>query len=306
MNNGTSAPEPEAKKLHLNTSAIHIKEILAATDFSERATLAAKVAARLAKQLRCGLLVLYAVAPQAYIADGELLPVMEEAEVECAREQLHAYAAKIPQLRTTKHEEIVLRQLAVDAVSEIVETRRVDLVVVGSSGRSGLGKLVLGSVAEATVRRVHCPVLVVGPNCANHHGSLKTMVFATDIPVSSLRAAQYAMSIAGESGSALVVMHVLSSDIGERDIPSEKQSARETLRQLVPDDVEFKAHVNFEIMVGDRAEEIVRLAKDKKAGLIIMGVQKNGVLADHAQWATLSKVVRSAHCPILAVQSQIL
>lgn len=228
--------------------------------------------------------------------------MLAQIDAERARKELHAYVAKIPQLRTTKHEEIVLCELAMDAISSLVESKRIDRVVVGSGGRGGLAKLVLASVAEATVRRSHCPVLVVGPRCGKHYGPLKEIVFAADIPIGSLRA----MSLAREfGGTMLTVTHVLPNHVTERDIPGETKNATETLRRLVPDDAEFKTHVRFAIAVGDPAEEIVHLANRKKAGLIVMGVREHGVLADHAPWATLSEVVRSAHCPVLAVQSHI-
>jgi nucleotide-binding universal stress UspA family protein len=289
--------------LHLGTSPIRIRRILAATDFSEQATLALKIAARLAKQLRSRLYVLHTVVPQVYTPGiGVLAPVLQEVDLEGAREQLHEYAIKIPEVRTVKHEEIVLNDTVIEAISGEVESKIIDLVVMGSHGRGGLGKLLLGSNAENAIRHLHCPILVVGPRSASRHWPLKSMVFATDLTVGSLRAAQYATSIAQESGAALTLVHVLAKPREEdHDRSKVEQEAMEKLRQLIPSDIQLAKQVHFEIATGGRADQILHFANHRKAGLIVMGVRERGALANHASWATLSEVIHTAHCPILAV-----
>ena len=298
--------QEESASLHLDTSPIRIKGILAAIDFSEQATHALKIAVRLAKQLNSQLYVLHTVSPLMYAPGaGVLSPVLHESETKQAQEQLHKYIAKIPEVRTTKHEEIVLYGPPTEAMMDVVESKRVDLVVVGSHGRSGLGKLVLGSNAESVIRHLHCPILVVGPHCGRRYGPLKSIVFATDLPVGSLRAAQYAMSIAQAAGSMIILVHVLPKQATKEECPLEVESVIEQLHYLVPNGSE-KKNVRFEIAVGDRAKQIVEIANHCKAGLIVMGVREHGVLADHAPWATLSEVIRSAHCPVLAVRPHLL
>src|ERR1700739_558419 len=104
---------PEPVGPHLDSTPLQIKDILLATDFSSQATEAAKVASGLDKFLQGKLHVLHAVPLQIYGADST--PVLQKLEVEDARKTLHAYASRIPQLRTTKHEEVVLAAPAIDA-----------------------------------------------------------------------------------------------------------------------------------------------------------------------------------------------
>ena len=290
-------------EVHLGTSPLAVKEILAGTDFSEEATLAVKVAARLAKQFGCKLHVLHAVAPQVFVSG--VTPMIQHLDVQNAQQRLHEYCARIAQLRLTKHDEVVLPEPATQAIAAVAEQIGVDLVVVGSSGRSGVGKIVLGSVAEAAIRNLHCPVLVVGPNCLVRHGTLEAIVLATSLPMGSLRAAQYAMSIAQGFGASLTLLHVLAKDMAEQKIASEKQSASRILRELVPADVDLPRPIRFEVATGDRSEVIVQAANQCRAGLIVMGVREHALLADHAPWTTLSEVIRNAHCPVLAVHSHL-
>ena len=295
----------EAASTHLGTSPIKIKGILAATDFSMQATLALKIAAHLAKQLRARFYVLHTIMPQVYAPGARMMPpVLHEVDTRQAQEQLRKYTVKIPEVRTTKHEDLVLNGPPTLTMQYLVEDKGIDLIVVGSHGRGGLGKLVLGSEAEAAIRHLHCPVLVVGPRCARRREPLKSIVFATDLPAGSLRAAQYAMSIAQATGSIATLVHVLPTRVTREASLSEteKENAIKELAHLVPKDTELRKRVHFEIAVGDPAEQIVQIANHARAGLIVMGVREHGVLADHAPWATLSAVIRSAHCPILAVR----
>jgi len=295
----------EAVSLHLGNSPIKIKGILAATDFSKQATLALKIAARLAKQLHSRFYILHAIMPQVYApGTGKLAPLLREVDTKQAQERLHRHSVKIPEVRTTKHEEFVLNGPPTEAMLDLVENKGIDLIVVGSHGRGGLKKLVLGSEAEAAIRHLRCPVLVVGPRCARLRVPLKSLVFATDLPTGSLRAAQYGMSIAQATGSIATLVHVLPTRENTEDplLETEKEGAIKELGHLVPNDTELRKHVHFETAVGAPAEQIVQIADHVRAGLIIMGVREHRILADHAPWATLSEVIRSAHCPVLAVR----
>jgi len=221
--------------------------------------------------------------------------------VERAREELHKYMCKIPEFRTAPHEEIVLCGPALATIIEMVEMKGIDLVVMGSHGRGGLGKMVLGSVAEAAIRRLHCPVLVIGPLCTHRLRSLKSTVLATDLPAGSLRAGQYAASISRASGCALTVVHVVPEHLDVHCVES-LTSALMDLRRLVPSDDELRKRVALEIVKGEPAAEILRVAEAANADLIVMGVKECSTMTNHAPWTALSKVIREAECPVLAVQ----
>jgi len=295
--------EEKESILHLKTSPIHIKGILSATDLSESATRALKVAARLAKHLHSRLHVLHAIAPQVYVPGGAgLTPLLHEVDIKEAKAALHKYVVKVPEVRVLKHEELIVCEPPTDAIASAVETKGIDLVVMGSHGRGGLGKLLLGSNAEAAIRRLHCPILVVGPHCRANHGSLKSLVLATELPTGTLRATQYAMGIVQAFGCNATLVHVLTAiDRNADSIEAEKSEAMKQLRQLVPAEPELARRVRCEVAVGNRAEQIVDTARECRAGLIVMGVREHQIFADHAPWATLSEVIRTARCPVLAV-----
>jgi nucleotide-binding universal stress UspA family protein len=289
----------------LLTASNRVKGILTATDFSEQATLALKIAARLAKQFHSRLHVLYVESPQVDAPGaGVLAPVLQAVDIEQARKQLHEYVSAIPEMEITRHEEIVSTGPTVEVLLETAETKGIDLVVLGSHGRGGLKKVVLGSVAEAAVRGLHCPVLIVGPRCVQPYHRLKSVIFVTGLFHSSAFAAECAISIARETGAPLTVAHVLPPREGEADSlgMGRWDHAAKEVRRLVPHDALIANQVHYEILTGAPAEEILRIAEQKKAGVLVMGTKGNAVLADHAPWATLTCVIRNARCPVLAVQ----
>lgn len=295
--------QAEPAETHLESTPIRIQDILVATDFSAQATEAAKVAARLAHLLDSRLYVLHAIPLQVYAGDSTL--IMQKAVEDEARESLRTYAAKIPQIRTMKHEEVVLSASATDAISMVVKEKKIGLVVVGSHGRSGLKKLVLGSVAESTVRQLRCPVLVVGPHCQLRPEPLKSVLLAADLLYSSLRPAQYAAAIVRQTGATLTIAHVLPASDPRSTDPAQTERATMALRQLAPQDLYLEKRVHIETAVGAPGEELTAIAAKVNATLIVMGVHEHLAMADHLPWATMSQVVRSAPCPVLAVQAHI-
>jgi nucleotide-binding universal stress UspA family protein len=293
-------PEQNAPP-HLETTPIHFKAILAATDFSEQATTALKIAAQAAHHFRSRLQVVHAVMPEFYMADTTVLSSeLQKVDLERAQHELHEYTRRIPEVRATLHEEIAVFGSPAEVIPAAMSAATIDLLVMGSHGRGATGKLVLGSVAELVIRNTHCPVLVAGPHCKPRLLPLKSIVLATDLPAASLRAAQYATSLTRQFGGTLTVVHVLHEEAGEGAVSD--ANMRRELRELLPKDPELKRHVHFQVRSGEAGQEIVRLAQRSKANLIVIGAHEHGTLADHAPWATLSHVIRESRCPVLAVQ----
>jgi len=101
---------------------------------------------------------------------------------------------------------------------EFVQNHAADLVVVGTSSRAGLGKVLLGSIAEEIIREAPCPVLTVGPQViAEASAGVHSIVYATDFSPRSLRAAEFAVSLAHEYQAHLTLTHVVEGVL--RDSP---------------------------------------------------------------------------------------
>jgi nucleotide-binding universal stress UspA family protein len=294
--------------LHLETTPLRLREIAVATDFSDQATQAVRIAAILARQLNSSLHVLHVTSPIVDSAGaGTLASALQEIDLRNAEGRLSRYINRIPEARSLKHEEIVVCDSVTEAIPAIVESKAIDLLVMGSYGRSGLGKLVLGSRAENVIRHLSRPVLVAGPGCTGNFESTKSIVLATDLIAGSLRAAQYATSLAESTGAKLTLIHAIA-DRAVKDtfsLEANKKSAIEQMLLLIPNTVESRTRSRFEVAIGNPAEQILQIADERKADLIVMGVREQEPMADHAPWATLSEVIRRARCPVLAVRPHI-
>lgn len=133
-----------------------IKSILVATDFSECSALALEQASSLARSYGAKLLIVH-VDESGQFSDGAYAgwPVNEHVDV--PRQQLEAVVPHEP-VEVSRH---MLSGTPAHEIAHFAEANKVDLIVIGTHGRTGLGRLVLGSVAERLLRYAECPVLTV-------------------------------------------------------------------------------------------------------------------------------------------------
>ncbi len=136
---------------------MNFKKILFPTDFSHTGDAALRFATTLAKESGGRLLIVHVQeAPMAY-GGGEMYYGIPEPSTE---EQMAMLEKVQPTDPAVPVEYRLITGDPADAIVYLAETDEVDLIVLGSHGRTGLSRLLMGSVAEAIVRKAHCPVLV--------------------------------------------------------------------------------------------------------------------------------------------------
>jgi universal stress protein A len=147
---------------------MEIRAILLPTDFSECARHAVPYAARLARLVGARVVCLHVVEPVVpavgWTPIAEPLPVAdvgEQLEDSAARELPHF--ARCEEFEGLDVEDVITRGEAASEIVRVAAERRVDLIVLSSHGRTGLGRILFGSTAESVVRHAACPVLVVKP-----------------------------------------------------------------------------------------------------------------------------------------------
>ncbi len=147
---------------------MHIRSILLPTDFSECAECALPYATQMARQAGARIICLHVVEPMmpavGYAPVAEPLPSVDVSE------QLQQSAEReLPRLAEREEcagldvEELIVHGEAAAEIVRVARERDVDLIVISSHGRTGLGRMLFGSTAESVVRHAHCPVLVVKP-----------------------------------------------------------------------------------------------------------------------------------------------
>jgi nucleotide-binding universal stress UspA family protein len=300
-------PSIETAPSHLETPRLRIRNVMLATDFPAGAHAALRAAAALTKQFDSTLFILHVVPPVIVYAReevGMLDPTMLEANITVAKSHMDALT-RDPALQFINHREILVSTPIIASIEDAVAEYKIDLLVMGTHGASGLEKLMLGSVAEAVLRSSSCPVMVVGPHCAPHGFRNGSVLLATKFGVGSLRPAQYAVSIAEEVAGKIALIHV-ADETGEasheaRELLKRKIAAQ--LRQLLPLDAELWCTPNLRVEFGEASAAILQAARLERADLIVVGVRDGALFGDHASWSTVSKIIRGAACPVLAVRA---
>ena len=194
-----------------------------------------------------------------------------------------------------------------------------DLIVLGTHGRSGFVRWVLGSVTEKVLRQADCPVLTV-PKAAGDSVPIvfRRIVCAIDFSECSTHALDYATSLAQESNAHLTVVHVVELP---PDIPREvhetvlagprrfseyialaEEEGRARLRDALPDQVRASVRVDTVLGAGKPYREILRVAAEHRADLLVVGVHGRGALDRMFFGSTTQHLVRQAACPVLTLR----
>jgi nucleotide-binding universal stress UspA family protein len=276
------------------------EKILLATDGSQDAELAAKTAVELAKITGSELHVV-SVAPGYPSYDVRVPEVVEELRRQAQNvldeqlEKIEQAGEKVAQthLRMAGEHPGVERHLS-DEIVEAAEEVGAGLIVVGSRGRGGIRRALMGSASDAVVRHAHCPVMVVRG---------EPVVFPTKILVATDRsreaelAATTAADLAKSTNSAVHVVHV-----GLDQFRDEAQNELDTEVGMVREAgvTNVQAHLKF----GIPAKTIVDLAEEEGIGLIVMGSRGRGGVRRALIGSVSSSVVPHAHCPVLVVRQE--
>jgi nucleotide-binding universal stress UspA family protein len=196
-----------------------------------------------------------------------------------------------------------------------------DLIVMGTHGRSGFQRLVLGSVTEKVLRKAKSPVLTVPhslPDGPSGRASFQRILCAVDFSECSLAALRYAMSLASQHGARLAVVHAIELSppiydplIGPpMDLPGYKAAAeivsRERLREAIPASFRQTTQVDELVACGKPHHEILRLAEEWASDLIVLGVHGRNVVDRMLFGSTVEPIVRRARCPVLTVRADAL
>ena len=142
-----------------------LRRILHATDFSRASSRALDTAVDFAKQFKAELLLVHVLVPHVmYPPDSEADPLLyvelEKSARQQAQSSLEALANKLKRTKV-KVRSLLLKGIAHDQIVRAAKNRRADMIVIGTHGRAGISKLLMGSVASRVVSHASCPVLTV-------------------------------------------------------------------------------------------------------------------------------------------------
>lgn len=307
----------------LPAEELGLKSVLVGSDFSEGARKPLRHAISVARHFHAKLYVTHVVSSVGLtIAGPEAIGLATDAagrDVSAAERRLVASG----DLAGVDHEFLVRQGDVWEELQAIIREKKVDVIVIGTHGRQGVDKLVLGSTAEQIFREADNLVVTVGPH-SRMEGPLesgdgvRSILFPTDFGEASLHALPQAISFANHFGAKLVLLHVapvmpIPESFSWSSAPDSPEQMRENARQKILKKLrEFVAEgaqlsVTPELMVefGKHGEQILRVANQLKTDLIVMGLDhsKHGRAASHLPKTTAYKVATEARCSVLTVRN---
>lgn len=280
------------------------RTILFASDFSERSREAFRVACSLADEKTTRLFVLHAIDPRPEVA--VMTASDRSRDFEDRLRACHVPARPVDVTYLARDGE------ASAVVLDVAERIGADLIVLGTHGRTGLLRLLAGSVAEAVLRQAHCPVLALrgGDKPLPPRHEIQSILVPTDHSPEGRSALTVARELARDLGARLVLLHVTLPVETTPGVPPYPVNLREeleildTLRWQV-EGKDLKSRVETVLRRGDIAAEVLGAAREAAVDLIVMGTHGRTGLRRLLMGSVAEEVVRSAECPVLVVREAV-
>lgn len=302
----------------MKTSGLSIHNVLCPTDFSAHAKSAYAEAVHLARWFGAKVTLLHVVTPEIPVG-GELLyvpplPVSTRALRDAKRRELDTFRGVVDhdgvEVRTEYREGEVVHE-----IWRAAREHAADVIVMGTHGRTGLGRVLLGSITEAVLRHPPAPVLTVNRPVPHGEALYRNVLCAVDVSEWSAHTVEYAIGICGDGADHLTVLSVIE-ELPELRARAEgmftieeveryrHRLERDTISELqerIPDEARAACRIEEHVRFGQAQREILTVAEAETADLIVMGTHGRGALERLVFGSTLQGVVRAARCPVLIV-----
>jgi nucleotide-binding universal stress UspA family protein len=305
----------EASGRNMNET-LKIKLILCPIDFSEFSVSAYQHALSVAEHYQARLVAQHIVElwrhPSAdFAASAGLYEEYSQALRESGKKQLQEF------VENHTHDEIqpelvVQMGIAADSIVSFAQLQKADVIVMGTHGRRGFDRLMLGSVTDRVMRTAPCPVLaaskpphgsVAAGKERGHFHHLSRILFCADFSENSERALRYAISATAEYDAELTLLHVLEGVPSPAKTEEARAAAAERLDRLVPPEGGKSLKIRTAVRIGKPYEQIIQLATEAQIDLVIMGVRGRGALDVAVFGSTTYRLMQLGSCPVLAVRS---
>lgn len=288
------------------------QRILCPIDFSDFSLRAYEYARSLAKHYGAHLFLQNVIQPLTvtypyYYMPAQMTNIYSEL-VDEARRQLHELAEKHAS-GAVQPELVVEEGFIADAILGFAEKQKVDLIVMGTHGRRGVDRLVIGSVTERVLRKSPPPVLAVrkpAHDFVSPHEqdpvSLRRVLFCTDFSDTARKAFGYAVSLASEYKAELTLLHVIE-DRGTNKRLQAGAASLEELKKSIPPSAGESGNVKTLVRAGKPYEEIVRLALEDRTDLVVLGVRGRNAVDLALFGSTTHRVLQLGPCPVLTARA---
>ncbi len=310
--------QSEALSGTTESAVIEFKQIICPVDFTESSVRALAYAAAFARWYDAHLTVLHVVPtfdPMQVRGDlGDPVRVVTP----MPREQVLTEMSRSLNLAAVSPRATPIAE-AGDPQATIIDqavSTKADLIVMGTHGRRGFKRLLLGSVTEAILREAPCPVLTVPPQArsgVSEAVTFKRILCPIDFSPSALQALGFGLDLARQADGRVTLLHVVEWLTEEEprasahfNVPEYRrfmvEDAQERLRSVVAEESRTWVEIDDVVVFGRAYREILRAADTKPADPIVMGAQGRGGIGLSLFGSTTQQIVRGSMCPVLTVR----
>jgi len=288
---------------------VRFQKILCPVDFFKTSSRAFEYALKLAANYDAQVHALHVVAPVIPAGYGapfstEDMTLDLERESKRLLQQLKTRSAKSRVPVTTQ---VLLGDVDLE-ILRAIEKQKADLVVMGTHGRRGFERLVMGSVTEKMIRHCPVPVLAIGPGkkAGAVPPHIRRILLATDFSEGTADAVAYALSIAQECKAKLTLLHVvhdLAADVSGRYREPLLRGIENQLQKLVPEDALDWCELETRVDVGLPFRLIPKIVESGAFDLLVMNIHGKNMLDRALIGSTAERALRAAAeiCPVLLI-----
>jgi nucleotide-binding universal stress UspA family protein len=286
---------------------IQIKKILCPIDFFPASLKAFDYALKLAANYEAGIFALHVVSPIVPTFYDFPLNLSEYtgALQKQSRHELAKLGKKAEKLNVPFRSEVVIGSTDAE-IHKALKKSNSDFVIMGTHGRKGLERWILGSEADRMIRSCPVPLLTLGAAKGTRSSppAIRSILVTTDFSEGTADALKYAFSLAQECQARLTLLHVVDQVTVESSVKSSLptiDAIRGQLEKVIPDDVRPWCDVKTRVEVGMPYRTILAIQKSEKADLLVMNVHGKSLIDRALLGSTAERVVRAAVCPVLLI-----
>ena len=207
--------------------------------------------------------------------------------------------------------EVIVRPgLPADQILVLTHERPIDRIIMGTHAPGPIGKLLVGSVAEAVLRTAPVPVLVVGPDVVDgafRSFQTRTILCAVSMLDTSVVVATFAAALALRHGARLILQHVIKPQERNQVLAGRSIDQIEgDLISLIPAELQEKIDIQTIVVPGDPTEELLYQGRAQQADLVVLGAHGASAFAAITRHGVVYKVLAHSQCPVLTLSPAIL
>lgn len=283
--------------------------ILWSTDFSAPSEISLPFAAALARRFGSRLYAAHVISPHTEFF-GPGLPLMRLGLAEQMAVRKMSELLDSESLGKVPRENIVGLGKTSRVLANMAQDFDIDLLILGTRGRTGIVGKILGGVAEEIIRLSPCPVLSVGVRtggAASNDVDFKHLLCAADFSLESISAVRLALQWAKEHSARLTLLNVVEGCVANTVEERRRLSAffEKRLQRVIPAHAMQIAGLEQQIEFGSVSETILEAAQQTAADLLVLGARRVEALGGRPGRRTATQVLSKARCPLLTVNQSV-